>query len=189
MYLILTYLLYGHKKTNNHHCIIVLVLITGGVGTWIILVSRRDQSQESEINQESITLDDLNESTYDTAEEEAGSEGKAAIPTNATNTIMTLSTGTSNRIDAIHFESSDVSLIQQGERYFIKFEPTFSFWNGSDLYVYLAEPQEFSDTVNGVDTARTLHVGRLTFSTERYTRTPDKTIVIVIIQSLLQLQD
>jgi len=140
---------------------IVLVLITGGVGTWIILASRRDQSQESEINQESITLEDLNESTSDTAEEETGSEGEAAMPTDATNRIMTLSTGTFNRIDAIHFGSGDVSLIQQSERYFIKFEPTFSVANGPDLYVYLAEPQEFSDTVNGVDTARTLNVGRL----------------------------
>ena len=66
------------------------------------------------------------------------------------------------KIDAAHNASGDVSVSGDEKYYYINFKDNFSSANGPDLYVYLSSKQEYKNiAIGGVDTSKTLNVGKL----------------------------
>lgn len=73
-----------------------------------------------------------------------------------------LKTGSFTKIDPAHYASGDVKISSDENYYYINMQDNFSSANGPDLFVYLSSKQEYKNiAVGGVDTSKTLNVGKL----------------------------
>jgi len=144
--------------------ILIGILIVGGL---VFLVSKKDESKMAEIPQtdqidnksivdkiienppqlQNNNQDAMIMKAKEAMEKDAGMSGKS---------------GTFIKIDPLHYASGDVRVEKSGENFKLVFGDNFSSAPGPDLYIYLSQPQNYKNiALGGVDTSKTLNVGKL----------------------------
>jgi hypothetical protein len=144
--------------------IVVIILITG---TWAIVAKRNDKSETSSINQ-----NDVNFNLKEIPTQILENKGTTSLQP----IIEKVSTGSFNYIDALHNGSGSIEVVKKDGKVFLDFKENFKVANGPDLYVYMSSQQKFSDTLNGVDTSKTINIGKLksTNGLQLYEITPEQ---------------
>lgn len=134
------------------YIILGLVLLAGIVfGGLYINGNYNDKSQVSK------SFDSENSMT---SKNEVMEKDVTKVETVRVNTF--LKSGTFNKIDSIHNGAGEVKVTSDENYYYLNFQSNFSVANGPDLFVYLSEKQEYKNiAVGGVDTSKTLNIGKL----------------------------
>ncbi len=141
------------------YIILGLVLLAGLVfGILYINGNYNDKSKVSESfdSEKSVTLKNK-------AMEKENDMVKKDVPKEEAVKVNTfLKSGTFNKIDSVHNGTGEVKVTSDENYYYLNFQNNFSVANGPDLYVYLSSRQEYKNiAVGGVDTGRTLNIGKL----------------------------
>lgn len=127
---------------------LIAFIITGIVivgGTTLFLTSQKDESKVATIIEEKSAEE---QSVKDVGENEVMEK--------------TIKTGNFNFLDPLHYGEGTVQVIELGDRYKIKMSPDFKSADAPDPYIYLSSSQDFKDrAVNGVDTSKTINLGKL----------------------------
>lgn len=123
--------------------IIFLLVIVGllAAGSFVFyLVSQKDESKAAEIIAEDNTQ---------------------VEPTLSSDSLV-VKNGRFNYLDPLHYGEGEVKVHDLGDRYKISLGSSFKSADAPDPYIYLSSTQEFKDrAVNGVDTSKTINLGKL----------------------------
>ncbi|MFZ2593434.1 MAG: DM13 domain-containing protein [Minisyncoccia bacterium] len=78
-------------------------------------------------------------------------------PVNTEAEYEMLGSGAFNMIDRLHKGQGLAVFVKSGDEYMLAFNDDFSVVSGPDLYVYLSEPQEYTNSaLGGINTKKTL---------------------------------
>lgn len=135
-------------KTQRIVTIIALILLAGVAG-WAGLQALNKNNGSSS----STTANQSNPPTTMTNE-----SNNNPTPSMANTTV---SSGTFNFIDATHNGSGKVEIIRRDNKAYVSFKDDFKVISGPDLFIYLSSEQEYQNTTKGVDTNKTVNVGKL----------------------------
>lgn len=145
--------------------IILGLVLLGSIAFGILYIrgNYNDKSKISSVLKENL---EIKKEAQTTTKDEVGNldrkeNGKEEIKkVESKNNFLKI--GSFNKIDPVHYASGEVKVSSDNEFYYINFQNNFNSANGPDLYVYLSSKQEYKNiAVGGVDTGRTLNIGKL----------------------------